>query len=122
TLRFENKVFENEFTAKAIRQAVTSPDGKTLVFNAAGEIYKKNLATGKVESMFPPDVYLSGNKASKSGQELSPDGKTLIFYDEYGPISKKDLATGRLESVPRPFPYAHFLSGTDLEFEPAFAP
>lgn len=42
TLRFENKVFETEFTAKAIRQVVTSPDGNTLIFtNAAGFLLQK---------------------------------------------------------------------------------
>ena len=48
TLRFENKAFEQEFTAKAIRNAVTTPDGKSLLFNAAGYLYIKDLSTGTV--------------------------------------------------------------------------
>ncbi|HSF54050.1 MAG TPA: amidohydrolase family protein [Algoriphagus sp.] len=46
TVRFQNPVFEEEFTSKAIRQAVTSPDGKWLVFNAAGHLWKKALPDG----------------------------------------------------------------------------
>ncbi|MCC7506108.1 MAG: PD40 domain-containing protein [Saprospiraceae bacterium] len=48
TLRFENKVFEAEYKARAIRHATTSPDGKTLVFNAAGKLYRKALPAGEV--------------------------------------------------------------------------
>ncbi|MBP6828118.1 MAG: PD40 domain-containing protein, partial [Saprospiraceae bacterium] len=47
TLRFENKVFEREFIARAIRQVATSPDGKAMIFNAAGRLYKKVLPDGK---------------------------------------------------------------------------
>jgi len=120
TLRFENKVFENEFTAKAIRQAVTSPDGKMLVFNAAGKLYKKNLVDGKIESVLPPEVYFKEDQEINSEPVLSPDGKMLVFDDGYGTISKKDVATGKLESAPPP--YTQLLSETDLAFEPAFSP
>ena len=37
------------FHAKAIRHAVTSPDGKTLIFNAAGYLWKKSLPNGTPE-------------------------------------------------------------------------
>ncbi|MFM7402285.1 MAG: TolB family protein, partial [Bacteroidota bacterium] len=43
TERTPQKVFEEQFTARAIRQAVTSPDGKFLFFNAAGKLYRKDL-------------------------------------------------------------------------------
>ncbi len=88
TLHFENKVFEPEFTAKAIRQAVTSPDGKTLLFNAAGELYKKELPTGKVERalsgvFIPPVVSKSATQESSSGNNsepsFSPDGQSMAF-------------------------------------------
>lgn len=89
TLRFENKVFEPEFTARAIRNAVTSPDGKTLVFNAAGLLYKRSLPDGEPKSVFsgafvPPVIkkegtpkeVLSGNESEAS---FSSDGKSLVF-------------------------------------------
>jgi imidazolonepropionase-like amidohydrolase/dipeptidyl aminopeptidase/acylaminoacyl peptidase len=49
TLKYENKVFEREFTAKAIRHVITSRDGKTIIFNAAGYLYSKNMVTGEVK-------------------------------------------------------------------------
>ncbi len=45
-LHFRNDAFKDEFVAHAVRNAVTSPDGKTLVFNAAGYIWKKELPNG----------------------------------------------------------------------------
>lgn len=50
-VRFQNPVFEEEFTSKAVRQAVTSPDGKWLVFNAAGHLWKKFLPNGAPERL-----------------------------------------------------------------------
>ncbi len=73
TLRFENKVFENEFTVHAMRNAVTSPDGKMLVFNAAGDLYRKNLPEGKPEKIAGDENDLASEPA------FSPDGKTLAF-------------------------------------------
>jgi Tol biopolymer transport system component len=45
-VRFQTPVFEEEFTSKAVRQAITSPDGKWLVFNAVGHLWKKSLPDG----------------------------------------------------------------------------
>jgi imidazolonepropionase-like amidohydrolase/Tol biopolymer transport system component len=73
TLRFENKVFEPEFTARAIRHAVTSPDGKVLIFNAAGRLYRKNLPDGKPELVAGDEQVLAAEPA------FSPDGKSLVY-------------------------------------------
>ena len=100
TLRFENKVFENEFTAKAIRQAVTSPDGKTLIFNAAGFLYRKNLTDGKIEKIAGDENILASEPA------FSPDGKTLLYVtwndEQKGAIAKLNLATLKPETL-KPF-------------------
>lgn len=47
TVHFEQPTFEEKFTARAIRHARSSPDGKTLVFNAAGYLWIKKLPNGK---------------------------------------------------------------------------
>ncbi|MBX2889545.1 MAG: PD40 domain-containing protein [Saprospiraceae bacterium] len=91
TLKFENKVFDNEFTAKAIRQAVTNPDGKWLVFNAAGYLYRKNLDNGRVEHLAGDDKNLAFEPS------FSPDGKSLLFVtwndEQKGSIAKLNLET-----------------------------
>lgn len=73
TLKFENKVFEDEFKARAIRNAITSANGKTLVFNAAGYLYRKNLPDGKPEIIAGDETRLAAEPA------FSPDGKTLVY-------------------------------------------
>ncbi len=39
TVRFENKAFEDKYEVKVLRNTVTSPDEKTIVFSALGYLY-----------------------------------------------------------------------------------
>lgn len=73
-LHFQQKVFQDEFTAKMIRQLATSPDGKTVAFNAAGYIYTKTLPDGV------PQRITSTNDFEYS-PSFSPDGKSLVYID-----------------------------------------
>jgi Tol biopolymer transport system component/imidazolonepropionase-like amidohydrolase len=95
TLRFENKVYEDQFTARAIRNAITSPDGNTLVFTAAGKLYKKALPNGTpallVNSQYGKASFVKGKAENPDMLEaepcFSPDGKEVFFVtwnDEYG--------------------------------------
>lgn len=68
-LRFEQNPAPDEFTVKMIRNATTSPDGKTLVFNAAGYLWKKTLPDGKplrlttgADFEFEPSFSADGSK------------------------------------------------------------
>ncbi|RXF69762.1 amidohydrolase family protein [Arcticibacter tournemirensis] len=92
-LHFEQTVFKDEFDAKMIRQATTSPDGKMIAFNAAGYIYTKTLPDGEPKRItegtdfeFEPD--------------FSPDGKWLVFVswndETKGTLNKLDLRSGRV--------------------------
>jgi imidazolonepropionase-like amidohydrolase/Tol biopolymer transport system component len=92
SLHFPKQVFSTEFASKMIRQLTTSPDGKFVVFNAAGFLYKKELPNGTPERVtngidfeFEPDI--------------SPDGKSVIYTtwsDEFkGAIKKADLKSGK---------------------------
>ncbi len=105
TLHFENPVFEQTFTAKAIRQAITSPDGKTLVFNAAGRLYRKSLPDGKPELLVKTDystLHLAGVPLPSDLLEFEPafsaDGKTVVYVtwddNRLGAIWTVDLASG----------------------------
>ncbi|SHH28094.1 Imidazolonepropionase [Chryseolinea serpens] len=67
-LHFKNAAFADEFTSKAIRHAVTSPDGKTLLFNAVGYLWRKELPNGAPQRLtaskdleFEPAFSANGN-------------------------------------------------------------
>ncbi len=88
TLHFDNPVFEEKFTAHAIRQAVTSPDGKTLIFNAAGRLYIKDLPNGEARQMYT-------SNSVEAEPAFSKDGKKIVFVTwedgEMGAICTQDL-------------------------------
>lgn len=74
------------FTAKVIRHAVTSPDGKTLVFNAAGYLWRKSLPDGT------PARITSGS-TFEFEPAFSPDGRTLVY------VTWSDLESGAIMSL-----------------------
>lgn len=85
-LKFKNKAFEDSFSAKAIRNAVTSPDGKTLVFNAAGFLYSKKLPDGTPER-------LTDGTDLEFEPTFSKDGKFLAF------VSWSDDTMGSIQRI-----------------------
>ncbi|WP_234572036.1 amidohydrolase family protein [Rhodohalobacter sp. 614A] len=76
------------FTAKAIRHAVTSPDGETLVFNAAGYLWKKELPNGTPER-------LTNDSNLEFEPSFSADGSKLVYVTwndvEMGSINVLDI-------------------------------
>ncbi|KAA5546672.1 amidohydrolase family protein [Adhaeribacter rhizoryzae] len=76
------------FTAKAIRHAVTSPDSKYLVFSAAGYLYKKQLPNGQ-------PVRLTKGTDFEYYPAFSPDGKSIVYAtwndENLSAIYKTDL-------------------------------
>ncbi len=96
SLHFDQQVFAPEFTAKMIRQLTTSPDGKTVVFNAAGYLYKKEMPNGVPERLTTGGDF-------EFEPEFSIDGKFVIYTtwsDEFkGAIKRTDLKTGKTISL-----------------------
>ncbi len=92
TVRFEQKVHEDKFKVHTIRQATTSPDGKTLVFNAVGHLWKKKLPNGKAERLTKAENFEFEPSFSADGNEI-----LYVTWDdmEMGSISKLNLQTGR---------------------------
>lgn len=89
-LHFPQKIFQDQFEAKMIRQLTTSPDGKKVAFNAAGHIYIKAL----------PDsvpVRIDTLADLEYEPQFSPDGKSLIYVDWTdelkGSVDRVDLTT-----------------------------
>lgn len=91
-LRYEQNPAPDEFTVKMVRQATTSPDGKTLVFNAAGFLWKKTLPDGK-------PVRLTGGTDFEFEPSFSADGTKLTYTtwndETTGAVMTLDLKAGK---------------------------
>jgi imidazolonepropionase-like amidohydrolase/Tol biopolymer transport system component len=72
TVRSAQKVHEDQFTVRAIRGVRTSPDGKFLVFNAAGYLYRKDLPNGTPKR-------LTTGSDFEFEPSFSRDGKRLVY-------------------------------------------
>ncbi|MFK7749007.1 MAG: amidohydrolase family protein [Kordia sp.] len=83
---FDTPVAPDEFDAKVIRQAITSPDGKTLVFNAVGYLWKKNLPNGTPKR-------LTKGTDFESEPSFSPDGKEIVY------VTWNDLNLGSIRKI-----------------------
>ncbi|RDY61191.1 amidohydrolase family protein [Flagellimonas nanhaiensis] len=87
TLRVDSPVAPDQFTAKVIRHAVTSPDQKTLVFNALGHLWSKKLPNGKPKR-------LTKGTDFEFEPSFSPDGKNIVF------VTWNDEELGAIYQVP----------------------
>jgi len=99
-LRFPQEVSPPTFTAKMIRHATTSPDGKWLVFSALSHLWKKRLPDGA-----PARVTKDANW--EYWPAFSPDGKWIVYTtwsdDDAGAIYKVHLdGGGKKKLTPRP--------------------
>jgi len=111
-LKFKNNAFEDTFTAKAIRNAVTSPDGKSLVFNAAGYLWIKSLPDGA------PKRLTNGDDLEYE-PSFSKDGKYLAFVtwndDQLGSIQRMDMTVSKGKPI-------KLSQGKGIYREPSFSP
>ncbi len=91
TVKGEYPAFEEEFSVKVIRQAVTSPDENWVVFNAIGHLWKKKLPNGKPQRLTTSNDF-------EYEPSFSKDGKTIVYTtwndEEMGTIQKISLAGG----------------------------
>ena len=85
---FQHEVHPGEFQPKMLRDAVTSPDGKWLVFNAVGYLWKKRLPGGKVERL------TTDQQNFEFFPSISPDNKFVAY------TTWNDTAMGHLYKVP----------------------
>lgn len=72
-VHFEYRIPEDQFTSSMIRWASLTPDGRTLVFQAAGHIYKMSMPDGNPQRITTQDRYLEYAPA------VSPDGRWVAY-------------------------------------------
>lgn len=89
-LKFENKAFEEKFTSKAIRHAITSPNGKQIIFHSAGYLYSKNLPNGKPKRLTKSNDFELEPAFSKDG--------TSIVYVTWSDVGMGAIYTMNLKS------------------------
>lgn len=96
TLDFKNQVFSDSFLVRVIRQAVTSPDEKWLVFNAAGYLWKKSLPDGQPQR-------LTRGTELEFEPAFSADGRWLVYVswddENMGAIQKMNWQTGQITTL-----------------------
>lgn len=91
TVHTATPIATNTFTSKVIRNAITSPNGKFLIFNALGHIWKKDLPNGT------PTRLTSGTDFEFEPC-ISPNGNDIVYVTwndlEKGAIFKVSLLGG----------------------------
>lgn len=104
TVRFQQEVSADSFLVRMIRQAVTSPDGRTLVFNALGHLWQKRLPDGT-------PVRLTGDDHFEHDPAFSPDGSKIAYTTwsdaDLGAVRIMDPSTGRSEKLTEQPGYYH---------------
>ena len=87
-VHFRQEVAPTAFEAKMIRDAATSPDGRTLVFHAVGHLWKKTLPDGAPERLTNDDLF-------EYAPDFSPDGQWIVYTtwddDALGAVRKVRL-------------------------------
>ncbi|WP_458626179.1 amidohydrolase family protein [Winogradskyella sp. PC D3.3] len=86
-VEFDTPVAPDTFDAKVIRHATTSPDGKSIVFNALGYMYTQKLPNGKAKR-------LTKGTDFEFEPSFSPDGNTITY------VTWNDQNLGAIYSIP----------------------
>jgi imidazolonepropionase-like amidohydrolase/Tol biopolymer transport system component len=109
-LRFPVDVHPETFEAKMIRDAATSPDGRTVVFHAAGYLYAKRLPDGE------PHRLTSQTDHWEYDPAFSPDGSSIVYttWNDSTYASIRRMPAGGGTSIPLTSTPGHY-------FEPRYS-
>ncbi|MEZ4910225.1 MAG: amidohydrolase family protein [Saprospiraceae bacterium] len=97
TVQFKNDAYTDKFDVKVLRNLVTSPNGKTLVFSALGHLYVSE-NDGAPRRLTDEDDF-------ESEPAFSPDGKSIVFVtwndEDLGKIKLFDITTKNISTLSR---------------------
>ncbi|HET8864076.1 MAG TPA: amidohydrolase family protein [Gracilimonas sp.] len=97
-VRFKQDIAPEEFRVKAVRQLRTSPDGRTLVWSAAGYLWSKMLPDGTPKRVTDSDEF-------EFEPSFSPDGNSVVYVswsdENMGAINVVELNAGPNPSTSR---------------------
>ena len=85
-VHFETPIDNTDFTVKVIRDAVTSPNGKMVVFRALGYLWTKQLPNGSPKR-------LTNDTDFEAEPAFSPNGKEIIY------VSWNDQERGGIRKI-----------------------
>ncbi|HOY49250.1 MAG TPA: amidohydrolase family protein [Flavobacteriales bacterium] len=95
-LHFQQQAAPDSFDVKTIRQAILSPDGKYIVFNAVGYLWMKDLPAGKPRRLTNTSHFEFEPAFSSNGEKLA----WVTWSDTaMGAIIEMDLKTGALQKL-----------------------
>jgi Tol biopolymer transport system component/imidazolonepropionase-like amidohydrolase len=94
----QSAAFEGDsFSPRMIRDVATSPDGRTMVFHAVGQLWTKALPGGAPKRLTQDAANFEYQPA------FSPDGRKLLYTtwsdEKMGAIRELDLATGQSRAL-----------------------
>ncbi len=106
TVRFKNDAYTEKMTIKAVRNVVTAPNGKYVIFNALGQLWKKDLPNGKPQQLMESPSRQRENKgqpAFQSEPTFSPDGNSIAYVtwddEAMGTVRTYNLTTSRSQTL-----------------------
>lgn len=95
TVEFDNPAFEETFEVNVLRNLITSPDGKKIVFSALGSLY--------MTENFRTPARLFAGKDMEAEPAFSPDGTQLVYVtwndETMGQIRLYDFKTGQNKAL-----------------------
>lgn len=95
-VNFTQDVSPEKFESKMIRQTETAPNGKSMIFHAAGYLYTRTLPKGKAKR-------LTTNEEWEYHPNFNPDGTSIVYTtwtdDGMSQIKVRNLATGASQVI-----------------------
>jgi Tol biopolymer transport system component/imidazolonepropionase-like amidohydrolase len=92
-LRFNRSLDGENFTARMIRDVATAPDGRSMVFHAVGQLWRRALPSGAPQRLTDDQAHFEYQPS------FSRDGRQLLYTtwsdSELGAIWLLDLASGQ---------------------------